>query len=282
MVFAPVQDAVIGYHFQLNAANINYNYADWFGALSQPGSMGGENNSRSLILFDLSSLPPGTVVDEALLDLYGRGPVGLGDAASVGNMGANACWLEQIIEPWEDHTVTWNTQPSTSPMNAVLLPESSQIVEDYIGLDVTSMVQAMINSPGTAHGFALRTQVEAPTRGLFFCGADHSDPSKLPRLRIKFNSIVGVTEKPPISGPLVYPNPVLLGTPFRLLLLDHEEVVTMMIIDSTGRSVFANRLEYTTSEVPVNAALAPGTYQVVVHDRRGAVMRSSAMVVLVE
>jgi hypothetical protein len=43
------KDAVVGYHYMLNSENTNYNYADWFGALSQPGAMGGENHSRSWI-----------------------------------------------------------------------------------------------------------------------------------------------------------------------------------------------------------------------------------------
>jgi hypothetical protein len=280
--FAPVQDAVLGFHFQLNAANTNYNNADWFGALSQPGNMGGENNSRSLILFDLSSLAAGTAVDEALLDLYGRGPVGLGAAASVGNLGANACWLEHVIEPWDDNDVTWNTQPSTTPLNAVAVPASSLIVEDYIGLDVTNMVQAMINSPGMAYGFALRIQVEDPTCGLFFCGADHSDPTKHPRLRIKLSSSVDVTEKVSLAGPLIHPNPVLSGSPCRLLLHDHNEVVTVMLFDHMGRSVLATKVEPATSEALLNIPLAPGTYQAVIQDPRGAVIGRSALVVLVE
>ena len=273
------KDAVIGYHYLLNSENTNYNYADWFGALSQPGAMGGENHSRSLIYFDLSALPPGTLVDEALLDLYGVGPVGLGAAASVGNMGANACWLEQITEPWEDNSVTWNTRPATTSMNAVLLPSSSQMIEDYVGLDVTGMVQAMINNPNTAHGFALRTEVESPTRGLFFCGAGFSDPSKRPRLRIKFSSTVSMTENATIGASIAYPNPVQTGTPLQLFLPSQVEVDIVVIFDSNGRIVHATRVGHSVASLLVNETLAPGLYRIVVKDPKGIVILSSGIVV---
>ncbi|MBL7982479.1 MAG: DNRLRE domain-containing protein [Flavobacteriales bacterium] len=273
------KDAVIGYHYQLNSENTNYNYADWFGALSQPGTQGGENHSRSLIYFDLSALPPGTLVDEALLDLYGVGPVGLGAAASVGNIGTNSCWLEQITEPWEDNTVTWNTRPATTSMNAILLPSSTQTIEDYVGMDVTGMVQAMINNPNTAHGFALRTEVESPTRGLFFCGAGFSDPSKRPRLRIKFSRTVSTTENATMGASIAYPNPVQTGTPLQLFLPSLEEVDVVVIFDSNGRIVDATRVGHSARGLLVKDTLAPGLYRIVVKNPKGTVILSSCIVV---
>jgi hypothetical protein len=264
----------------LNSENTNYIYADWFGALSQPGAMGGENHSRSLIFFDLNSLPSGTLIEEALLDLYGVGPVGLGAAASVGNMGANSCWLEQITEPWNETTVTWNTRPATTSMNAVLLPASSMIIQDYVGLDVTGLVQAMINHPDTAHGFAIRTEIETPTRGLFFCGAGFSDPSKRPRLRIKFSSSVGAPENAPSGGAVAYPNPVPTGTPLRLLVPAKQEVDAVVIFDGSGRMVYTTIIERGATEVLVQETLVPGVYRVFVKDPKGVVIQSSSVIVI--
>ena len=70
---------------------------------------------------------------------------------------SNASYIERVTTDWTESTVTYNTQPSTSTIHRVLLPESTTADDkNYIDYDVTEMVQDMLNNPGESFGFMLR------------------------------------------------------------------------------------------------------------------------------
>ena len=253
-------DAVLGYHQGYSSANSNYNYADWFGAMSQPGNLGGENNSRSLIAFDLSAYTPGTVINQATLDLYGRGAVGAGTVASVGNVGNNTCWLERVTSPWNDNTVTWNTSPTATSVNAVVLSSSSASSQDYLGVDVTQLVQDMINDPDGSFGFLIRLQIEDPSRGLFFCGQGFSDASKRPRLTIKYDQDISVPEQQALVMLDARPNPCSRGTWVNFSGLQSD--LTFDLVDRLGRVVIKGGLIQAGTSFMVPSTLPDGLYHI--------------------
>lgn len=210
-ILGVLQDGNNGFHDNFNSANTNYGYADYFGAFSQPGAAGGENAGQSLIQFDLSSYAQGTAISSATLDLFGRGSMGnVGDAFSVGNVGDNECYLERVTGPWQQYVVTWNTKPSLTSTNAILLPQSQYALQDYLGIDVTQLVQDMVNDPANSFGFSIRLVTEDPTRGLFFCSTDYSDPAKFPVLHVttcaNMESTNDISQEDQIFS--IYPNPV--------------------------------------------------------------------------
>lgn len=94
VIISPSQDAAIGFHDGFNSANTNYGTADYFSAFYQPGAVYGENGGRALMNFDLSIIPGGVTIVSAKLNLYGRGPYGVGDAVSHGNFGQNDSYLQ--------------------------------------------------------------------------------------------------------------------------------------------------------------------------------------------
>lgn len=254
------QDAVLGYHEGYSSANSNYNYADWFGAMSQPGNLGGENNSRSLIAFDLSAYPVGTIINEATLDLYGRGAVGVGAVASVGNVGNNSCWLERVTSPWNDMTVTWNTSPTVTAVNAMVVSASSTSTQDYLGVDVTQLVQDMINDPDNSFGFLIRLQIEDPSRGLFFCGGGFSDAAKRPRLNIKYNPDISVPEHRAHRILLARPNPCTRGT--WVTFLGVPDNLTFDIVDELGRVVIQGSMLQADGSFLVPSTISDGIYHI--------------------
>jgi hypothetical protein len=84
---------------------------------------------RSLIKFEeLSSIPTGAIITDVKLRLYGVNST-YADANSVYsgssfNEYSNSVYVQRIASAWDESTVTWNTQPTTSTINQITIPES--------------------------------------------------------------------------------------------------------------------------------------------------------------
>ncbi|MCW3104983.1 MAG: hypothetical protein JWO09_3423 [Bacteroidetes bacterium] len=149
---------------------------------------------RSVVEFDLSPIPPGSVIDSAYLSLYAWGlPTGSGPHSTLS--GSNEAWLQRVITPWDENTVTWNTQPSVTTVNQVPVPASTGPAEDY-RIAVKPLVQDIVNDPAGSFGFELRLQTEAYYRRLNFCSSDHTDPLKRPKLEVFFTAPASVIYHP--------------------------------------------------------------------------------------
>ncbi|MCB0395308.1 MAG: DNRLRE domain-containing protein [Flavobacteriales bacterium] len=121
-------DAAIGYHDNYNTANNNYGDAVQNPAYIIPGASGGLNENRASIHFDLSGIPNGATITSANLNLYALGPVG----TLPGHTGQNnSALLQRVTQNWQDNTVSWNSQPTTTSQNEVTLPVSTSSVQDY-------------------------------------------------------------------------------------------------------------------------------------------------------
>jgi len=264
---APLQDAVVGIHPGYGTENNNFATADHFSCTSQPGNLGGENNARSLLAFDLSTIATGSLVDSARLDLYGRGPNGTGASTSLGNNGANTAILERIVGPWSDNTVTWDTRPSTTSLNAVLLPQSITSIQDYLGVDVTALVQDMLDNPANSHGFFIRLLDEDPTRGMYFCSSEFPDPAKHPVLHIYLKDDVSLAENsfhPTVLN--ISPSSIVLGESARIDLVELRKALLLLVFDSSGRTVAEHMISGKPTINLDTADLGAGAYQVVVLD----------------
>ncbi len=137
------KDAAIGYHDNYNTDDNNYGTAIQNAAYTISGSNGGLNVNRALIDFDLTSIPKGSIITSANLNLYAIGQLGILNG-HVGNN--NNSVLQRITEDWKEDKVTWNAQPSTTNINQVSLPASNNSLEDYLNIDVTSLVQDLIDN----------------------------------------------------------------------------------------------------------------------------------------
>ncbi|MFI5134369.1 MAG: DNRLRE domain-containing protein [Chitinophagales bacterium] len=199
VTLTPSADASIGFQDFTNSANTNYGYADHYSAFSQAGAFGGENAGHGIMKFDLSQVPLGAMIISADLNLFGRGPYGVGDAVSVGDTGDNVCYLERITSDWDEFTVTWNTQPSTTSQHAVTIGPSTSASEDFLNIDVKDLVQDMVSFPSNSFGFSLRLVTEDPTRSLAFWSSDATDSAKFPHLTISYLCVGGTFTFYPVS-----------------------------------------------------------------------------------
>jgi hypothetical protein len=176
------KDAAIGFHDNFNTAGNNYGSASQLAGYCIHGNQGGVNMNRGLIEFDLTGLPLGATIISASISLYATGPIGTLNG-HVSN--TNQAYLQRVTTSWNENTVTWNNQPSSTALNQVILPSSTSSNQDYINVNVTDLVLDMASNSN--YGFLLKQTNETTHRGLLFCSSDHSNPSKRPTLKICYS-----------------------------------------------------------------------------------------------
>jgi hypothetical protein len=139
VVIEPKEDAYIASGIQAN---------DNFGTLSSlhVGFDGGELGGyrRALLLFDLSPIPPGSLIAIAEFVAYVSNDWGYPDPITVS--------VFDVTSPWSETSVTWNSQPSFG------VPRSFTSVDgaaNYYLWNVTSLVQEWFNGTHTNYGIML-------------------------------------------------------------------------------------------------------------------------------
>jgi hypothetical protein len=162
---------------------------------------------RSLIEFNLTSIPINSIIDSAKLSLYAIDySTGLGQHSTLS--GSNDCWLERVTSSWNESTVTWNTQPTITTQGIVSLPASTSATQDYLNINVTAIVQDMVTNPSTNFGFMLKLQNENYYRNMNFCSSDHTNPALRPKLTIFYQVHKEVPEQYGTNNFIsLYPNP---------------------------------------------------------------------------
>lgn len=138
-----------------------------------------EGTGRSLFSFDFSNLPPEPVILSATLSLYYDPANGHGH-----QLGDNACYLKRIISPWDEQTVTWNTQPLYTEEGRVKLDSSVYTDQDYLNIDVTDLVKDMTASGNQNYGFALVMIRTIPYCSMIFASSDNPVVRLRPRLEV--------------------------------------------------------------------------------------------------
>lgn len=102
----------------------------------------------TLISFDLSSIPAGTDISSATLQLY---YYDYNDTNPAGR--ELTCY--RITGEWDEDSVTWDTRPdhAATPISASIVPPGPGVWMDW---DVTSDVHAFVNDPGVDnHGWMI-------------------------------------------------------------------------------------------------------------------------------
>jgi hypothetical protein len=85
-------------------------------------------SNRSLIAFNLDTIPKSAVIQKVILKLSYDVPIPFDDVYLTQSAGptAGAVWyggvLQQVVEPWEEFKVTWNSQPKSIEINQVFIP----------------------------------------------------------------------------------------------------------------------------------------------------------------
>ena len=139
---------------------------------------------RGAFKFDLSGIPPNATIASAKLTLYSIHDPTNGDLVNANSGSDNSMFIRRITSSWNGNTVTWQTQPTTTTTDQILVPHTNQAFLDLTDLDVTSMIDAMRTSGD--YGFMLTLQNEVIYTIRQFCSPTHADASKHPKLVIEY------------------------------------------------------------------------------------------------
>ncbi|HIA05575.1 MAG TPA: DNRLRE domain-containing protein, partial [Flavobacteriales bacterium] len=181
--------AALGNDVLLNGrpSQVNNNFGTHPDILAAAWTYGGiPGNLRCLLDFDLSSIPGGSAIISADLSLF-YNPTS-GNAGHSSLSGSNVSLLSRVTSTWDEMTVTWNTQPSVTALNEVILPQSITTTQDYPNIDVTAMVQDMVDNPATSFGFRFKLITESYYRSMLFASSDNADSTNWPMLEICYVS----------------------------------------------------------------------------------------------
>jgi hypothetical protein len=157
------------------------NYGNDPSFLACAWTFGGEFGiDRSLLKFDLKQISPSAIIIDAKLSLY------YWQGAATGHAGENGSLLQKIIENWEEMSVTWNNQPTTTTEDEVYLPASSYQTQNYPDIDITRFVSDWVADPQNNFGMLFRISDEWTYRSMLFASSDNPTASLRPKLVITY------------------------------------------------------------------------------------------------
>lgn len=152
--------------------------------------------TRSFIRFnDLSLIPSTATVVSAKLFLYGisqslNSPQGNSyyPGSPYNGYGDNQCLVQKVVGAnWDESTLTYGTQPSTTTTDQAILNPSTSQWNYNATVDVTRMVQSMVASPSTNYGFAIKLATEQLYRSIVFASSEEASRSLRPRLLVVYH-----------------------------------------------------------------------------------------------
>jgi hypothetical protein len=151
-------------------------------------------SNRSLIAFNLDTIPKSAVIRRVVLNLSYDLPIPFDTSYINMNAGpsAGAAWfggvLQQVVEPWDEHKVTWNTQPKTTEINQVYI---SPFIKNanFISVDVTRLFVPPATTDGAVYpnyGMLFRLWPVDRFPGFRFASGDYPVPEMRPKLAVYY------------------------------------------------------------------------------------------------
>src|SRR5258706_2678284 len=141
---------------------------------------------RSLLKFDLSTIPQNSTIVSANLYLYSYPPPTPNGNFTDPNFGtSNGMTLQRVTTDWSPSTITWFNQPSVTSQNQVTIPQTASSILD-LNLDVASLVSTMVTT-NSNYGFLIKLQNEVTYNSRIFVSSYNTTyPTKHPKLVIVY------------------------------------------------------------------------------------------------
>ncbi len=235
----PNNDAFIFSLSEANRDGANNNYGSYTELHTMEWTWQGTPASRkSLIMFDLSQIPKNSKIIFAKLSLYAD-PNAKDKHSTLS--GSNECLVQRITSVWDENTVTWNNRPNITTKNQVILPASVSENQNYENIDVTKLVQDMINNPEESFGFFITMKTPEYYRSMMFASKENPNKNLHPKLVVKFSTKNAKKSRKNTKN-------------------QNQGILTLVIID-VNLNVIQKRTNITLSELnTITKELPSGTY----------------------
>ena len=130
-----------------NAQSANTNYNTYTRITTTAWTSGSATYMRTLLRFNLSAIPQGSIVQSATLYLNSDHTKTSSSSAEANSQlsGSNAFYLEKVSASWTPTTVTWNTQPATTTTGRLWNGPSTSVTEN-LQINLTAFVQEWVNA----------------------------------------------------------------------------------------------------------------------------------------
>ncbi len=219
---------------------------------------------RSLLYFDYY-IPLNFDIVSAKLSLYHNPNSPEGQHSSLTN--SNASIVQRITSSWYEEYVTWVTQPQTTTLNQVLIPQTLSATQDFIDIDITQLVIDARNNPNSSFGFMLKLQAETYYSKLVFASSDYPVDSLHPKLEICLDrNSVGI--KDVVNEELsvkFFPNP---ATDKVTIQLNKQEDIQLELLNVLGETVFQENYTNTNLINISTADFSSGVYFLRISDNQ--------------
>jgi hypothetical protein len=142
-------------------------------------------NIRSMFKFNLSTIPASSKILKARLTLFGN-PTPLNGDHITANYGTdNSFYIRRVSGSWTTTSnAIWTAQPATTTTDQILIPHTSAGISDVADVDVSKLVQEMVNTNN--YGFQIQLKTEAVYNIRGFCSSRHPNAAKHPKLVVEY------------------------------------------------------------------------------------------------
>ena len=190
--------------------------------------------SRLFLKFNLSPIPVSSSISSAYLSFYHNSTITNYNGI---HSGLNESNIQRITSSWQENLITWNNQPTTTALNQLFLPATTSGTQDFLNIDVTNLVQDMVNDPSNSFGFMMRLQTEIQYRDLLFAACEHADSTLHPKLEINYTEPTAIkfTEQNIFNVSLL-PNPITTNS--FLVIKTKNTPFQISIFNSNGNRLY--------------------------------------------
>ena len=132
---------------------------------------------RSVIKFDLSSIPSTASIQSAVLYLYNTG-------SNAHVLSGSQSSLNRVTQNWTESSVVWYYFQYTTT-GSINVPAATSTYQDY-ELDITNMVQSWVNGTYSNNGLLFKLNNETSGGALIFASREFTNASKRPKLVVTY------------------------------------------------------------------------------------------------
>lgn len=147
----------------------------------------GIDGNRFFLYFpEISEIPVNVTVRSAIIKLFGvrEGESWLGFRDD----SPNDMEVQRVTSRWYAHRTSWNNQPNSTDINAVIIPGTRLRGEYNPVIDVTALVRDMRTTDQKNYGFLFKMRVEIPYRSCAFYSFRYKDVTRHPKLELQLIS----------------------------------------------------------------------------------------------